>query len=253
MRNKKIDINSDVGENPEALSDGSEEELVSLISSANIACGGHTGDAHSILEVMKLCKKYDVGIGAHPSYPDRINFGRVELELSPEEISRFVFYQVESFIHIGKANGFEVSHIKPHGALYNSAAKNEKTAFAISNGISKISKNFTLYGLAGSLMIDVWNNEGFQVAQEAFADRLYESDGSLRSRKYSDSIYSNPEDAAQQALSIVMEGKVISINGEEIKINANTICVHSDTENSLSIMNEIRKKFSEHAIEISKL
>ena len=106
MRNKKIDINSDVGENPEALSDGSEEELVSLISSANIACGGHTGDAHSILEVMKLCKKYDVGIGAHPSYPDRINFGRVELELSPEEISRFVFYQVESFIHIAKANGF---------------------------------------------------------------------------------------------------------------------------------------------------
>ncbi len=250
---KIIDINSDVGEKSEALTDGSEEKLISLISSANIACGGHTGDAHSILEIMKLCKKYDVGIGAHPSYPDRLNFGRIELNLSPAEITQFVYYQVESFIRIANANGFEVKHIKPHGALYNVAAKDEKIAIAISNGISKISKEFILYGLAGSIMIDVWRAEGFKTVSEAFADRRYEDDGSLRSRKFFDAIYTDPEDAARQALLIAQDGKVISLNGEEIKIDADTICIHSDTENSLYIINEIRKKFLKLGIEISRI
>ena len=248
-----IDINSDVGERPEALACGVEEKLIGLISSANIACGGHAGDAHSILEIMKLCKKYDVGIGAHPSYPDRLNFGRVELNLSAEEITQFVYYQVESFVRIAEANGFEVNHIKPHGALYNVAAKDEKIAIAISNGISKISKNFILYGLAGSVMIDVWRDEGFNVAAEAFADRLYEDDGSLRSRKFLDAVYSDPEDAAQQALLIAKEGKVLSIKGQEIMIDADTICIHSDTENSVEIIKEIRNKFFESGIEISRI
>lgn len=250
---KNIDINSDVGERPEALVYGSEEKLISLISSANIACGGHAGDAHSILEIMKLCKKYDVGIGAHPSYPDRLNFGRIELNLSLAEITQFVYYQVESFIRIADANGFEVRHIKPHGALYNVATKDEKTAVAISNGISKISKEFILYGLAGSIMIDVWCNEGFKVASEAFADRRYDDDGSLRSRKFSDAVYSDSQDAAQQALLIAKDGKIISVNGEEIKIDADTICVHSDTENSIEIIKKIRNKFLESGIEISRI
>lgn len=250
---KIIDINSDVGERPEALADGSEEELIGLISSANIACGGHAGDAHSILEAMKLCKKYSAGIGAHPSYPDRINFGRIELHLSPEEITQFVYYQVESFMRIAEANGFEVRHIKPHGALYNIAARDEKTSLAIAKGVAKISKDFILYGLAGSLMIDLWRNEGFDVASEAFADRHYENDGFLRSRKFSDALFTEPEDAAKQALLIAREGKVISITGEEIKIDADTICIHSDTENSIEIIKEIRNKFFEAGIEISHI
>ena len=250
---KSIDINSDVGERPEALANGSEEELISLISSANIACGGHTGDAHSILEVLKLCKKYNVGIGAHPSYPDRINFGRIELHLSPEEITQFVYSQIESFMRIAEANGFEVRHIKPHGALYNAAARDEKTARAIAKGIGKISKDFILYGLAGSLMIDLWRNEGFNVASEAFVDRRYENDGSLRSRKFSDSLITNQVDAAQQALLIVQDGKIISVTGEEIKIDADTICIHSDTKNSLDIVNEVRKILLESDVEISRI
>ncbi|MHB8904558.1 MAG: 5-oxoprolinase subunit PxpA [Melioribacteraceae bacterium] len=252
MKNN-IDINSDVGERPEALISGSEEKLISLISSANIACGGHAGDAHSILEIMKLCKKYNVGIGAHPSYPDRLNFGRIELNLSAEEITQFVYYQVESFVRIADANGFEVNHIKPHGALYNVAAKDEKTAIAISNGISKISKKFILYGLANSIMIDVWRNEGFNVEAEAFADRRYEDDGSLRSRKFLDAVYSDPEEAAQQALLIAQEGKVFSVSGQEIMIDADTICIHSDTENSIEFLTEIRNKFLESGIEISRI
>jgi UPF0271 protein len=250
---KIIDINSDVGERPEALADGREEELISLISSANIACGGHAGDAHSILEVMKLCKKNNVGIGAHPSYPDRINFGRIDLHLPPEEITLFIYYQTESFVRIAEANGFEVRHIKPHGALYNVAARDEKTALAIAKGVAKISKDFILYGLAGSLMIDLWRNEGFKVASEAFADRRYENDGSLRSRKFPDALITDPTEAAQQALLIVQEGKVISVNGEEIKIDADTICIHSDTENSIEIIKEIRNKLFEAGIEISRI
>ncbi|MCX6169386.1 MAG: 5-oxoprolinase subunit PxpA [Ignavibacteriales bacterium] len=248
-----IDINSDVGERPEALVCGIEEKLIGLISSTSIACGGHAGDAHSILEIMKLCKKYDVGIGAHPSYPDRLNFGRSELNLSAEEITQFVYYQIESFVRIADANGFEVNHIKPHGALYNVAAKDEKTAIAISNGISKISKKFILYGLANSIMIDVWRNEGFNVAAEAFADRRYEDDGSLRSRNFFDAVYSDPEEAAQQALLIAKEGKILSRSGLEIPIDADTICIHSDTENSLEMIKEIRNKFLESGIGISRI
>ncbi len=250
---KIIDLNSDVGERPEALTNGSEEKLISLISSANIACGGHAGDEHSILDVMKLCKKYNVGIGAHPSYPDRINFGRIELHLSHEEITQFVYYQVESFVRMAEANGFEVRHIKPHGALYNVAARDEKTALAISNGIGKISKDFILYGLAGSLMIDLWRNEGFNVASEAFADRCYENDGSLRSRKFPDALITNPLEAANQSLMIVRDGKIRTVSSEEIKIETDTICIHSDTGNSIEIIKEIRNKLFEAGIEISRI
>lgn len=248
-----IDLNSDVGEKPEALTSGSEDKLISLISSANIACGGHAGDEHSILEVMKLCKKYNVGIGAHPSYPDKINFGRIELHLSHEEITQFVYYQVESFMRIAEANGFEVRHIKPHGALYNIAARDKKTARAIAKGIGKISKDFILYGLAGSLMIDLWRNEGFKVASEAFADRCYENDGLLRSRKFSDALITDPLEAANQALMIVRDGKIKTVSSDEIKIDADTICIHSDTENSIGIIKEIRNKFFEEGIEISRI
>lgn len=250
---KTIDLNCDVGENPDALFDGSEEKLISMITSANIACGGHAGDAHSIYEVMKLCKKYDVGIGAHPSYPDRNNFGRVELNLSPEEIEQFIFYQLESFVHIANANGFQVNHVKPHGALYNAAASNEKIALAISNGISRISKDFILYGLSGSVMIDVWKREGFKTASEAFADRRYENDGSLRSRKYSDSQFTDPIDAANQASQIVELGKVVSVNGIDVNISADTICVHSDTENAVEILESIKNVFSLSGIEVKRL
>ncbi len=248
---KMIDLNADVGERTEALSSGHEEKLISLISSANIACGGHAGDAHSILEVMKICKKYDVNIGAHPSYPDRLNFGRVALNLSADEITQFVFYQVESFVNIAKANGFEVRHVKPHGALYNRAARDENTARAILKGIEKISREFILYGLAGSVMIDVWNNENFKTASEAFADRRYESDGSLRSRDFFDAVYSSPEDAAQQSFLIATEGKVVSVEGNEINLNADTLCVHGDTESAFEMLKFIRDKFSENSIGVS--
>lgn len=253
MKMKSIDINCDVGENPKALQDGSEEKIISLISSANIACGGHAGDEDSILKVMRLCKKYDVGIGAHPSYPDKNNFGRIELKMSPDEISKFVSEQIKFFVGIAARNGFEVNHIKPHGALYNAAAKNKIIALAIAKGIAPVSKKFILYGLSGSIMIDIWRSEGFAVASEAFADRKYKDDGSLRSRKFSDALFTDPEDAVLQAINIAEKEKIVSVNGAELKINADTICVHSDTPNSLEILSEIRKNFNEAHIDIARV
>ncbi len=248
-----IDINSDIGEIPDALLNGTEEKLISLISSANIACGGHAGNEMSIKQVMQICKKYNVAIGAHPSFPDKENFGRVELAVDDESISEFVFEQVNEFIKIARELKLDVNHIKPHGALYNAAAKKANVAIAISNGIKRISKNFILYGLAGSIMLDVWKDEGFDVAPEAFADRYYEDDGSLRSRKHPDSLITNSSQASLQALKIVSEEKVVSILGNDIVINASTICIHSDTADSIKIAQATSKILTDSGITIRQI
>jgi len=238
---KLIDLNADVGENPSAIIYGSERKLISLISSANIACGGHAGDEVSMTNALELCAEFSVNIGAHPSYTDRVNFGRKELNFSLEEISKMVFDQVLLLVKLADKMKLKLKHIKPHGAMYNSAAKNELIAKAISDGIKKINRNFILYGLANSTMLDVWRNEGFEIVGEAFADRRYEIDGTLRKRKFSDALITNPKKAAEQVLSIVKHGKVLSVTGEEVKISAQTICIHSDTENSLLLIEEIKK------------
>ena len=248
-----IDINSDVGERPEALADGSEEKLIRNITSANIACGGHAGDADSIPKVMKICSKCGAGIGAHPSFPDKESFGRKELNLQMDEITEFVFQQVSACVIIAENNGFKVRHVKPHGALYNSAVNKKEIAKAIALGIKNISREFILFGLAGSQMLEVWQDEGFVVAPEAFADRLYEDDGTLRSRKFPDSLITDPKKAAQQALKIAVEGKVISITGKEIKVLAGTICLHSDTKNSDLIASEIRSILAGNGVQIKSV
>lgn len=248
-----IDINSDVGERPEALADGSEEKLIRNITSANIACGGHAGDADSMLKVMKICSRYGVGIGAHPSFPDKESFGRKELNLQMDEITEFVYQQVSSLLLVAKMNGLKVSHVKPHGALYNSAVNKKEMARAIALGVKKVSREFILFGLAGSQMLEVWRDEGFIVAGEAFADRLYEDDGTLRSRKFPDSLITDPKIAAQQALKIAVEGKVVSITGSEVKIHAGTICLHSDTKGSDAIAAEIRNVLVQNGVQIKSI
>jgi 5-oxoprolinase (ATP-hydrolysing) subunit A len=245
-----VDINSDLGERPEALADGSEEKLIRNITSANIACGGHAGDDESMLKVMKICSNYGVGIGAHPSYPNKESFGRVQLDLSIDEIADFVYEQVSNMVNLASKNGFEIRHIKPHGALYNSAVYNKEISQAIALGVKKISKDFILFGLAGTPMLDVWHDEGFTVAGEAFADRSYEPNGTLRSRKFPDALITDPQKAAQQALRIVTECKIVTVNGSEIIVPAETICLHSDTENSDVIAAEVRRAFMEAGVNV---
>lgn len=237
---KYIDINSDVGERPEALANGTEEQLIKQITSANIACGGHAGDEDSMIRVMRLCVLYGVGIGAHPSYPDRITFGRKDMKTSTDDITEFVYRQVSLLDKLSHQIGFEVRHVKPHGALYLAASKDENVALAIARGVAQIRREIALLGLANSKALDVWRHEGFAAVGEAFADRRYESDGSLRPRHFEDSLISDPKLAARQAFMIAKYGKVLSVTGEEISLDAQTICIHSDTLNSAEIAEEIR-------------
>ncbi len=240
VNSMRLWLNSDVGERPEALRDGSEEELLRLLDWANIACGGHAGDEESMAQVVELCQKHRVQIGAHPSYPDRERFGREALDLSGGTISQFVFEQVRSLDAIARAEGVKVRHVKPHGALYNKAARDPAVALAIAEGVRRWNRQAILVGLAGSSMLGVWQEQGFSVAAEVFADRRYEPDGSLRARSFADALIVNPEEAAAQVL-LASKGSVRAWDGSEIAVSANTVCVHSDTPQAPAIAQAIHR------------
>ena len=212
-----IDLNCDMGELPDAVL---EEALMRHVTSANVACGGHAGDSATMKRTVDLARQYGVAVGAHPGYPDRANFGRVELALSTEQIAETVYDQIRALADI--AGG--LAHVKPHGALYNVAARNMEVARAIAAGVARLSRELILVGLAGSAMLDIWREMGFRAAAEGFADRRYEPDGSLRPRRFADALITDPEHAAAQALQLARAGK------------AQTICVHSDTPGSVEIL-----------------
>ncbi len=247
---KSIDLNSDVGERPEALVDGTEEQLIRLITSANIACGGHAGDMQSMVTVMRLCEKYGVAIGAHPSYPDRESFGRKKLDIPLDSLEDSIYEQVTGLCRLASSLGLVVKHVKPHGALYNAAAEDPGLASAIARAVARISKDFVLVGLAGSRMLHVWEAMGFKVAGEAFADRRYENDGSLRSRQWADALITDPALAAGQAVQIAEQHKVTTAAGAQIPVSAQTICFHSDTPGSLAIATRIRSALTSAGIEL---
>jgi UPF0271 protein len=179
--------------------------------------------------------RWKLAIGAHPGYPDRANFGRLELKLPPGEISAFVFEQVRTLAEVAASCGARLTHVKPHGALYNQAAQNRELAQAIAEGVRQWSRDVVLVGLAGSPMLDVFQEAGFAVTAEAFADRRYEADGTLRSRKFEDALIRNPEEAAWQALGIAQRGVVIASDGSEVAVDAQTLCIHGDTRGAPQI------------------
>ncbi|HTQ57683.1 MAG TPA: 5-oxoprolinase subunit PxpA [Bryobacteraceae bacterium] len=211
-----IDINSDMGELADAAI---EEALMPHITSANVACGGHAGDADTMRRTVERARRYGVAVGAHPGYPDRANFGRVEMPMSSAEIAATVCDQIRALAAITA----ELAHVKPHGALYNVAARNAQVAQAIGEGVRRSGRDLLLVGLAGSSMLEVWRNMGFRTAAEGFADRRYEPDGSLRPRRFADALITDPADAAAQALRLARTGQV------------QTICIHSDTPGSAAI------------------
>ena len=248
---KRIDINCDLGELPEALTDGTQEELMRYISSANIACGGHAGDAHTMRATMEQALRYKVAIGAHPGYEDRANFGRTELQLNPEQIADSVHNQLLTLAAIADKLGARIAHVKPHGALYNQAARHREVAHAIAEGVLRWRTDVVLVGLAGSLMLEEFRAAGFAVAAEAFADRRYEKDGSLRSRKFPDALLSDPRQAAAQALQIALQGEVTIIDNATIPLHAQTICIHGDTPGAVDIARGVRKSLKDAGIDVA--
>jgi UPF0271 protein len=222
----KIDLNCDMGELEDAQH---EAALMEQITSANIACGGHAGDLSTMERTTRLALERGVRIGAHPGYPDRANFGRIEMPLSSAEIEATVYEQIERLDAVVRRLGGEIVHVKAHGALYNVAVRNETVARAIGAGIARWNPRTTVFGLAGSPMLDWWREMGFSVAAEGFADRRYEPDGTLRSRKFPDALITDPQAAAAQAVRLAREGI------------AQTICVHGDTPGAVDILKACRK------------
>jgi UPF0271 protein len=225
----RIDLNCDMGELPEAIADGTQESLMPWLTSVNIACGGHAGDAQTMEATIRQAQKHNLAIGAHPGYSDRENFGRLELNLSPHAISDSVFEQINALHEIATTLGATIVHVKPHGALYNQAVHNREIAQAIVDGVARWKRDVVLVGLSGSPMLDIFRQAGFVAAAEAFADRRYEPDGTLRPRKFRDALLHDPAEAAKQAVSIATRGKLIAQNASEISVTAQTLCIHGDT------------------------
>jgi len=220
-----MDLNCDMGELEDAAH---EAALMAYVTSANIACGAHAGDEAIMERTARLALARGVRIGAHPSYPDRANFGRVEMALAPAEIEATVREQIERLEAVVRKVGGRIAHVKPHGALYNVAARNETVARAIGAAVARWNPQAAVFGLLGSPALDVWRGMGLPVTAEAFADRRYEPDGSLRPRRFADALIADPQEAAAQAARFALEGK------------AQTICVHGDTPGAVEIVKACR-------------
>ena len=223
-----IDLNTDVGESLGAWRIGEDERLIPLVSSVNVACGFHAGDPLVIERTVALAVAAGVAVGAHPGYPDVAGFGRRDLDMAAEELEAAVLYQVGAVAAFAAAAGTPLRHVKPHGALYNRAAHDPSAAAAIAAAVRRAGRDLILVGLAGSALLDAGRSAGLRVAAEAFADRVYESDGRLRSRRFDDALLSDPEAAARQAVAIARDGRVATVDGSIIEVQADTICVHGD-------------------------
>ena len=231
-----IDLNCDMGE----LTDAPEELLMPLISSANVACGAHAGDRATMERTIRLAVLHNVAVGAHPGYPDKENFGRIELRMAADEIGRSVYEQIAALEDVAQAAGCRLRHVKPHGALYNAAARDRAIASAIAAGVRRWNEAVPLVGLAGSVMLEVWRDAGFRVLAEAFADRAYEPDGTLRSRRLPGALITDPDQAAEQALRIARGGM------------AQTICIHSDTPQAVEIARAVRERLLQAGLTVAR-
>lgn len=247
---RRIDLNCDMGELPEMLADGTQEALLHFVTSANVASGGHAGDAAMMRATIEQALRHGVAVGAHPGYEDRENFGRLELALAPEAIRDSVYRQVAELADVAEKCGAQVAHVKAHGALYNQAARDREVARAVAEGVQRWRRDVVMVGLAGSVMLEEFRAAGFHVAAEAFADRRYEKDGSLRARKFRDALLDKPEAAAAQAVRIAEGSGVLTREDEVVPVDAQTICIHGDTPGAASIAEAVRKRLEESGIKV---
>ncbi|MDF3838431.1 5-oxoprolinase subunit PxpA [Cupriavidus basilensis] len=240
-----IDLNADLGEGC-----GNDRELLALISSANVACGWHAGDAATMLQTVKWALEQGVAIGAHPSYPDRENFGRTEMQRDPEVVYADVLYQIGALAAMVRAQGGQLAHVKPHGALYNQAAKDARLADAIVRAVRDFDSDLVFFGLAGSVMVKVAREAGLKVKEEVFADRGYNPDGSLVKRGTPGALHEDEDVALGQTLEMVREQRVRAIDGSYVPIRAETVCLHGDGAHALAFARRIRERLGAEGIAI---
>lgn len=238
---KKIDLNSDLGESFGQWQMGDDAAILRLVSSANVACGFHAGSPAHLLKTLKAAAAENVMVGAHVSYPDLVGFGRRNMDIASEELTADVIYQIGALAGLAQAAGTQVRYVKPHGALYNTIAHNERQALAVIDAILAINPELPLVGLAGSPLLNLAQQKGLKTVAEAFADRAYHSDGTLVSRQQAGAVIHDARQAAERMLQWVTEGGIISIEGEFTPIEAQSICVHGDTPQAVVMATEIHR------------
>ncbi|MGE1560990.1 5-oxoprolinase subunit PxpA [Pantoea septica] len=242
----KIDLNADLGEGGD-----SDRALLQLVSSANIACGFHAGDAQTMLQSVRWAKEFGVAIGAHPSFPDRENFGRTAMQLPPETVYAQMIYQIGALKSLAESEGERLAHVKPHGMLYNQAAVEAPLADAIARAVKAIDADLILVGLAGSESIRAAARHGLRTREEVFADRGYLSSGALVPRSQPGAMIEEEARAMQQTLTMVKEGRVKSVSGEWVAVNAQTVCLHGDGAHALLFAERLRDLFAAEQIAVA--
>jgi UPF0271 protein len=246
----KVDLNADMGESYGASKVGSDEELVKMISSASLACGFHGGDPITLKTTVEMCKANGVGVGAHPSFPDREGFGRKEMEMSVEELEASLLYQVSAVKGVSESLGVKLQHMKPHGALYNMAWGREDYARAIVGAVRATSKDLILIAPSNSVIEKTARKAGLVVAREGFPERGYLDDGRLAPRGSPLALVTDPRAAAERASMMVSQGSVVSVTGRRVSVVVDTLCIHSDTPGAPAIAGEIRRRLKDDGVEI---
>lgn len=249
----QVDLNSDLGESFGAYTIGSDAAILPFVTSANIACGFHAGDPSVMRKTVQLALANKVAIGAHPGLPDLIGFGRREMAVSPQEAYDMTIYQVGALHAFVRAEGGQLQHVKPHGALYNMAAKNRALAEAIARAVYKVDPQLILFGLSGSELVKAGEGIGLKTAHEVFADRTYQEDGSLTPRRQSDALIHDQAQAVAQVVRMVKEGKVLSQQGIDVPIKADTVCIHGDGSEALMFARQIREVLAQSGILIQAI
>lgn len=242
-----------MGESFGAWRMGNDAALMDYVSSVNIACGFHAGDATTIRKTVETAIKKSVAVGAHPSFPDLQGFGRREMKMSPQEVFDIVLYQISAVKGICESLGGRLHHVKPHGALYNQAARDRELAEAVAAAVKSLDENLILYGLSESYLISEAEKINLKTASEVFADRTYQTDGSLTPRSKSGALIQNTEQAAAQVLQMIFDQSVTATSGEKVSITADTICIHGDGGHALEFAKTIYGKLLENQVEISAI
>ena len=248
-----VDLNSDLGESFGSYKIGNDEGVIPLISSANVACGAHAGDPDVMAKTAELCKKSGISMGAHPGFFDLMGFGRRNMSVSPAEAKNLITYQIGALDAFAKSKGIKLCHVKPHGALYNMAAKDKKLAMAIAEAVYEYNPKLILLGLSGSEMLKAAEEIGLPYAAEVFADRAYEDDGTLVARSKPGAMITDEDEAVSRVIRMIKEHRVTSITGKEIEISPASVCVHGDSEKALLFVKKIRAAFAAEGIEIKPL
>lgn len=249
----QIDLNSDLGESFGNYEIGMDDEIIKLVSSVNIACGWHAGDPNVMAKTVKKAIMNGTAIGCHPGFPDLMGFGRRVMKVSPLELKNYVKYQIGALNAFVQSEGGRLQHVKPHGAMYNMAAKDKSLADAIAEAVYEVDPELILMGLSGSYLLESAKERGLKTASEVFADRAYQSDGSLVPRSQEGAVIHDKEKAVSQVVQMVKENTVTSIDGQVISIDAESICVHGDNEQALAFVKLIHKRLDEEKIQIIAL